>query len=425
MKPATSIIVLIVVMLVGACASVSSKTSQSKTNAFLKDLAASQIEPAANLRVWLDSWVEYWVQPSNLTEACKVVVTSQDPPEGSTTYWDGRCKDGYAIGLGRAFLDTDQGLSSFIEEYPGGKNTPINHYSAYHDANYTLLGDQYKGGARGMQVYDIPGGLNLIKFYQFIKEDNLTKNSITMATAGDFVMWTKTYPNGATLNFAHGTNEADSRKFAAGYTDNTGKKIGYSVIVYRNGVVEHWDEKGSAPIKTQLPTAFIEELNREYADMSAMFRMAEKTATAAQTKLNIYTRRTCTGDISVDYVDSKLYGQICLGEGDLSPYSEKIAAAISSAEDRRKHGKELAQQNAERLTQQQAVARQNAAKSSTQDDAWAQSFNQSMTEFNKNMSTFRQTMLNNNRSGNAPTWGGSPQRKVLNCFELSNIVTCR
>lgn len=426
MKPLIHhIFILIAAMLVGACASGPPKTSQSKTDAFLQGLAAAQIEPAAKTRRWLDSRVDFWIQPANLTEECKIWLYSPTPPEGVTSYWDGRCKDGYAIGLGRAFLDTDQGLTSWLEEYPGGESAPMSHYSAHHDLNKITLGDPWKGGSRVMEVYDGSGGFNLRDAYHFNGVDDATGNFMIMDTKGDVIKWQKTYPNGSTLNFFHSTNEAESRKFVAGYSDNTGKYIGYSVIVYRNGVVEHWDQQGSTPVKTQLPAAFTEELNREYADMGAMFRMAEKTATAAQTKLNIYTRRICTGEISVDYVDSKLYGQICLEEGDLSPYSEKITAARSGVEDRRKRNKELAQQNAERLAQQQTVARQNAANQSTQAAATAQAFNQSMSEFNKNMSTYTQTMMNNNSSSSAPTWGSPPQRKLLNCFEMGNIVTCR
>ena len=233
----------------------------------------------------------------------------------------------------------------------------------------------------------------------------------------------KDLPQWLNTEFFHSTNESEPRKFVAAYSDNTGKNIGYAVIVYRNGVVEHWDEERA--IKTQLPAAFIDRLNREYVDMGATFRLAEKTATAAQTKLNIYTRRTCTGEISVDFVDSKLYGQICLAEGDLSPYSEKITAARSSVDDRRERNRQLAQQNAERLAQQQAVARQNAANQSVQAAATAQAFNQSMSAFNQNMATFTQSMMNNNSSSNAPTWGNPQQRKVRNCFKFGNIVTCR
>lgn len=410
-------------MLIGACASSLPKTSQAKTDAFLQGLATAQIEPAALSRAWIASLVEYWIQPVNLAEECKIMLRSPQPPEGVTAYWDGRCKDGYAIGLGRAFLDTDDGLTSWLEEYSGGARTPINHYSTFHDTNSTNLGDPQKGGAMIMQIYDGPAGFNLRSGYNVVSADDLTGNFMIMDTKEDVISWIKTYPNGTTLNFWHSTNEAAARKFVAGYSDKTGKNIGYSVHVYRNGVVEHWDEQDSA--FTQLPAAFIDRLNREYAEMGAMFRMAEKTAAAGQNKLNIYTRRTCTGDISVDYLDSKLYGQICLEEGDLSPYSEKIAAARSSVEDRRERNVQLAQKNAERLAQQQVASRQNAAKQAAQTAAAAQAFNQSMSEFNKNMSTFTQTMMNNNVSSNTSAWSTPPQRKVLNCFEMGNIVTCQ
>lgn len=425
MPSATRIIVLIATMLLGACASGPPKTSQSKTDAFLQDLAAAQIEPEEKSRKFLDSMVDFWVQPANLTKACKIWYHSPTPPEGIAFYWDGQCKDGYAIGLGRAFLDSDQGLSSFLEEYPGGENVPTSYYRADHDLNGIALGDPWKGGSRDMKVYDGSDSFNLRDFYHFNSAADMTGNFMMTDTADDVIKWQKIYSNGSTLNFLHSTNEAEPRKFVAGYSDNTGKYIGYSIIVYRNGVVEHWDQRSSPPVMTQLPAAFIDELNREYADMGAMFRMAEKTARAAQTKLNIYTRRICTGEISVDYVDSKVYGQICLEEGDLSPYSKKIIAARSAVEDRRKRNEELARENERQLAEQQAVASQNAAYQSAQAAAAAQAFSQSMSEFNSNMSSYTQTMINNNNSSNAPTWGLPPERKVLNCFEMSNIITCR
>ena len=321
-------------------------------------------------------------------------------------------------------MDSDHGLAGFLEEYPGGKSTAIGYYESYFDDKSVMLGNPREGGANGMFVSDSAGNFNLRTGLFVSNPDDFTRNSSYIDSSEDVIKWRKIYPDGSALVFYHSNNEAEARKFIAGYEDNTGKPIGYAVIVYRNGVVEHWDQQDGAGIKTLLPAAFTDELTREYVDMQAMFHLAERTAASAQTKLNIYTRRICAGEISVDYLDSKLYGQICLEDGDMSPYSGKIAAARSGAEDRRERNKLLAQQNAEKLVQQQIVARQNAAAQSAQVGAAAQDFNQSMSALNQNMAAFTQSMRNNS-SNNAPTWGNPQQRKVLNCFEMGNIVTCR
>ena len=70
-----------------------------------------------------------WVQPKNKKEECKVYV-SINPNDDKTKkadyslYWDGECKDGYAIGLGREFSIGKQTYVEAIGEYKGGKNIP-------------------------------------------------------------------------------------------------------------------------------------------------------------------------------------------------------------------------------------------------------------------------------------------------------------
>lgn len=81
-------------------------------------------------------------------------------------YWDGECKDGYAIGLGREFSIGKQTYVEAIGEYKGGKNLPQYFYQ-FDKANKTFhIG----------YLDNVPK--NILLFQGMLDNNNMFKRSI-------------------------------------------------------------------------------------------------------------------------------------------------------------------------------------------------------------------------------------------------------
>ncbi|MDC5392023.1 hypothetical protein NRA71_17265, partial [Acinetobacter baumannii] len=90
-----------------------------------EDIQAKSKINAPQPQILDETWVD--TQKTN----CKIFASSQFQKEDPTVkfYWDGECKDGYAIGLGREFSIGKQTYVEAIGEYEGGKKLPEYFYN--------------------------------------------------------------------------------------------------------------------------------------------------------------------------------------------------------------------------------------------------------------------------------------------------------
>lgn len=114
-----------------------------------------------------------WIQASNKNEECKVYVQIENKndrtlDENFKIFWDGDCKNGYAIGLGREFEKNSQPISESIAIY---KNPPFekpNYY--YTKSNLNSL--EIKGDSSlGYKVITSEKDKYLIKRYVHFNDD--------------------------------------------------------------------------------------------------------------------------------------------------------------------------------------------------------------------------------------------------------------
>jgi hypothetical protein len=400
------------------------EVSLSDTNAFLHAMEVNRKEAAVKRAQMLDLLVEYWVQPANIAEPCKVMVVADEVPE-TTIYWDGRCDGGYAKGLGRAFLDSDHGLTGWLEEYPGGPNTPKTHYAVAYDYNRVSVGFAPDGGAREKYAHNNPNGFSVCQGYRNRDEVNGVEYNYHTCSKNDFSTWSLAYADGSSLKLDQSSDPSVPLDYVVYYQDKDGKSIGYAVEVYRNGTARHVSWIGGQKSYVRLPSAFTFQMQEAVSENLKKLNEAYQAAEKSQVALEIYKRRTCKGDVAVSYMDSELYGQICLEYGDLSKFSSQMAAAESEVLHRQ-------EANKDRALRQQEIAADRAVAQASRDNANAasqaaeiQSFSNSMTESAQNMAAFTNSMIMSNHNNNSPSIGLTPERRVVNCFQAGSIVSCQ
>ena len=111
---------------------------------------------------------ENWVDTQK--SKCKIFASASFKQNDPTVkfYWDGECKDGYAIGLGREFSIGKQTYVEAIGEYKGGKNIPQYFY------DFNKANKRFYIGYLGNNV-----SKNILLFEGMLDNNNVFNRSIT------------------------------------------------------------------------------------------------------------------------------------------------------------------------------------------------------------------------------------------------------
>ena len=79
----------------------------------------------------------------------------------------------------------------------------------------------------------------------------------------------------------------------------------------------------------RLPEEFVLHVQKLEKQIDAHLNKLNTHIQRGNLALEVYKRRTCSGDLDVDYMDSMLYGQICLETGDFTPYCRYVRPGIA------------------------------------------------------------------------------------------------
>lgn len=81
------------------------------------------------------------VQPKNKQVACKVHALDNNSSEGITTYWDGRCKNGFAVGLGKVtYIQGNKVFERILSNNSRSKDVFVNFFARDYSERITYRG---------------------------------------------------------------------------------------------------------------------------------------------------------------------------------------------------------------------------------------------------------------------------------------------
>jgi hypothetical protein len=170
-------------------------------------------------QVYKNNIIVKWIQATNKKEPCKIHVgiLNQNDRTNDPEYkifWDGKCKNGYAYGLGREF---EKGILTNMEAiaiYSGKKEEPKYYIQKNNLKNILIEGNINNGYI--VKTFIKNEGLNFDISYQygFLYSKSLLPALIIYSSSfSDNLVFIKGYPNFAyrIINFTN--NEFDNRKY--------------------------------------------------------------------------------------------------------------------------------------------------------------------------------------------------------------------
>lgn len=345
-----------------------------------------------------------WIQAQNKTQECKVAILTKLEDKslkpGYALFWDGKCKDGYAYGIGRTIENTLVESSHSIGYFNKGK--AIDYFVEFQplkgiELNGIFNPDDGTGHFVITQVDDKNGNLNIYYEYGSFSLDGL-KTTMKTYPFHDVVEYFKVYPNFSYIIADLTTNEFDNKKYEFKIKDHkTEEYNGYGFVTMKKGFTIAGEiSNGTLIRRVQLPQSYFDNANSIFSEIKREANIALEAQREALVIKEKYKKIICKDDVKVDFMDNDEYKEICKEDEKIAELKTKIDAKLAQIEQQKQVKRQ--QQNEQRLIQareaeaQAAQRRAAAAEEANNQAAW-DSVNRSIQNMNNNM---QMQQLNNN-----------------------------
>jgi len=376
---------------------------------------------------------ENWVDTQK--SKCKMFASASFKQDDPTVkfYWDGECKDGYAIGLGREFSIGKQTYVEAIGEYKGGKNIPQYFY------DFNKANKRFYIGYLGNNV-----SKNILLFEGILDNNNVFNRSITFhdfdnkdayrkMSLDDAGIQGKFYESMGGLNITEYIYNSDPL-IKQKLTVQTKQKPLYTFESFNNGRKNFIDLSSNAPVlvnpSQNLQDFIINKMSLLDKKLSNNNDIDLKNVLIAEKKVNTYINLTCTSSNHLKEVGKDNYFAIC------SPYK-----SLGVFKNQIEQGKQFVnQQKQERLANvQQYIANQQLqaqqaeqlrlAQQQKAQEGWTALFN-TITEVSNGVANSynQQAEMYRNFSNNMPVQNFptlNRQKATYNCINTGMNTTCR
>ncbi|NLS11673.1 hypothetical protein HGP28_02060 [Vibrio sp. SM6] len=337
-----------------------------------------------------------FVQATNKKKQCKISIEPfMAAQENAQIYWDGSCKDGYADGLGRRIVISDQMHHESIITLRNGK-TSDGTVTIYDRIHNTVLRGKNRDDSdvfSGQIEWITDNGVNFdVQQFYGVRKNN---EAAGVYTSPFFPQSTYTYTKnnlttGAT-DFRHIPTELALRVFQQNAT--TRQFGGVMIESHKNGAIHHFLHSASTPQNVIIPEVYRNELGRQLdvAHQSANQAQVDYQQSLAQEKVYLY--KVCQNEKSMDGLSDAIYRMVC----DFDKYQDKFQAAMVRGQ---QAIAQLHQQYNQRqqlaLQQRQVAALESQAAAAHQSNSIQQSHNTNMLF--QNNQTNLMNMINNNNN---------------------------
>lgn len=372
-----------------------------------------------------------YVQPANKTEPCKLPTTRHQLERPNfRAYWDGECRNGFALGLGRdiAMSDTHHVEEITIHDGTGGDwSAPRVDYDFVNNmVVYAVGGSQFPAVTQLAEKMDNSiNGFNALQTLSVI--DGQGNGYIIQSAAFNPQRNYLLTQNHGALAFKFSDNSAapvvnpNAATFAIEIIDpKTNTPGGAAIARYGNGAVAHFKRVNGRPEPVRLPTAYTEHLQAKYQEIATATASASATLQRAQQIEREYLYKACNGKSSVRGLDQTEYTKICTWRDQFKePYAVASANYQRQLESLQQRAATAEQQ---RQIQQQIAMQQYMVQQQRNQQAW-----NDISQANRQLQQQTQQTLQGVQSWQPPQVqpitppGGN---KVI-CNTIGTITTCR
>ena len=273
-----------------------------------------------------------WMQARNKKEACKVYLEYRNDNDSSLDddykiFWDGKCKNGYAYGLGREFVLDDSGIISeslaiykklalkptyYIESHPLQNTTIEGDINNHYTVQTTTVNDDYN--------------FNISYIYGYLGFDNKPNLINTGSPFSDSISYMKQYPN-----FGHRiddtiNDEFSSNRYTANMYKSNGQMHGFWFSVRKNGaVISGESTNGKTMSRLLLPKSYFDKIGLIINEIKQAGTKALKAQEQALLIKKKYKRKICKPSVKVTFMDNYEYKSICRANPLIEKFNTKMA----------------------------------------------------------------------------------------------------
>lgn len=275
-----------------------------------------------------------YIQPYNKKESCKIWMGtwSGDKYFEEDSYkisWDGKCKDGYASGLGREIETADMLDKWGIAIYKKGKPTyyitkdnlsnVLYEGISSHDSDDRFgVETMIKEKANDIEVTTISGKRNYRKGIKLL--------SVTSPFWNGSYTYVKEYFNFQYKYFNNKANETNNNEFEFFIEDKNGKN-GWAINKNKNSTIITGEYINNVATKLNLPRSYnqkADEILKEIYDAQQKAFQAQEQAKKVKKQ---YLKRICKDSVKVNFMDNDEYKNICNPKSELA-LMQKINAKL-------------------------------------------------------------------------------------------------
>lgn len=376
---------------------------------------------------------ENWVDTQK--SKCKIFASSEFKKNDPTVkfYWDGECKDGYAIGLGREFTIGKQTYVEAIGEYKGGKNIPQYFY------DFNKADKRFYIGYLDNNVYK-----NILLFEGMLDDNNLFNRSITFHDPDHKDMYRKMSLDDASVQGKFYTSMGGLN--ITEYIYNSDPLIKQQLVVqakqkqlyrfesFNNGRKNFIDLSSNVPVlvnpSQNLQDFIINKMSLLDQKLSNNNDIDLKNVLIAEKKVNTYINLTCTSSNYLKEVGKDNYFAICSPYKSLGVFKNQIEQGKAFLnQQKQKRLADVQQYMANQQLQAQQAEQLRLAQQQKAQEGWTALFN-AITEVSNGVANSynQQAEMYRNFSNNMPTQSFpalKKQKSTYNCINIGINTTCR
>lgn len=372
---------------------------------------------------------------------CKIYANSSFKKEDPTVkfYWDGECKNGYAIGLGREFSIGRQTYVEAIGEYEGGRKLPKYFYNFDKVTKLFLIGFLDDEGKNKVLFRGELDNNNVFKksvnFYDFNQNSVYEKMSYD-----DRDVQGKSYISLGGLRIIQSFFNADPLIQQQIFVQMKGKNL-YSFDAFKDGRKLFTDTTSGAPVLAEpsenLKEFITEKLSVIDSKINNNNDIDFKKALNADKKVNAYINLTCTSSDYIKEVGKDNYFAICSPYKSLGIFKNQIQQGKELVNQQMQKRREdvnqyLAQQNEQLKLEQQNEQQNEQLKLEQQQksqEGWATLFKAITVVSNGVANSYnQQAEMYKNFNKNMPNSSFpalNKQKSTFNCINIGMSTTCR
>lgn len=393
----------------------------------------------------------YSIQPINKKQKCTLKYLSSDPKkQDAKLIWDGQCKNGYAVGLGRIIERDTLGNKEQVVEYEDNQKIAYTYWGKDEKSSHTgIIKIDYEkkeneGKARSIYYEYSPDKKDVnVTFFDASYNGNvgyIIRNNPVVP----FVEKIKAYTNEDSEEvFAHITSYHPNftQYEMVRINKNERKNVGYSCAYQTSGqsvtqklIVNH---TGKAPVKTfnvSLPQEYLSHVDNINNKVNQELNSLPKIIEIAEQKKTKYKNKVC-GLSSVSFMPIDEYKSICKEDKQISDVLKTLEGTLARKAVQNQQQAELAmKQQVAQAQIQGEIARtravQNAANRVASAHESSNSYSVPTYNYNYSIPQMQMPSINFGNTSNNTVMYHKAGNTVFGtdgsrCYKAGNTVVCK